>query len=97
MCVAIIAGMIRARDKENDDLKLKITQVIAVTDSFSPSTLDLVSMSNSLSSSKLLMGEHLLGMPTSSNLCNSNSCNSNLDPNATAYTPKCGGMTSSEA
>jgi hypothetical protein len=88
----MIAGMIRAKEKENDDLKLKITQVIAVTDSFSPSTLDLVTMSNSLSNSKLLMGEHLLGMPTSSN-----SCNSNLDPNATAYTPKCGGITSSEA
>lgn len=87
----MISGMIRARDKENEDLKMKITQVIAVTDSFSPSTLDLVSMTNT---SKLLMGvgEHLLGMPTSSN-----SCNSNLDPNATAYTPKCGGMTSSEA
>jgi len=80
--------MLRSKEKENDDLKLKITQVIAVADSFNPAALDLVSMSNT---SKLLMGEHLLGLPSSS------SCTSNLDPNATAYTPKSGGIASTEA
>jgi hypothetical protein len=80
---------LRAKEKEAEELKLKITQVIAVADSFNPAALDLVSMSNT---SKLLMGEHLLGLPS-----NSSSCTSNLDPNATAYTPKSGGITSTEA
>lgn len=76
--VFCISDLIRAQDKEIEELKMKIAQVLAVmpTDTFSPS--------NPTGSSKLLHTED----PTST---------SNLDPNATAYTPKASLVTSTEA
>ncbi|XP_059472046.1 macoilin isoform X2 [Neocloeon triangulifer] len=82
----ISSNLLRAKEKETEELKLKITQVIAVADSFSPAALEMVTMGNS---SKLMLGDHIMSLQPS--------CNSNLDPNATAYTPKSGGITSTEA
>lgn len=77
------------REKEVEDLKTKIAQVVAVADSFSPAALDMVGHSMVHGgTSKLLLGDH--------HHHHIASCTSNLDPNATAYTPK-GGITSTEA
>ncbi|XP_071438913.1 macoilin [Hetaerina americana] len=94
-------NVIRAQDKEIDDLKRKIAQVLAVmpTDSFSPSTVSL-ELSGS-GTSKLLLVEPLLSPVPPSHLLSPSSpsilvapivpppsTSSTLDPNATAYTPK---------
>ncbi|KAF4517743.1 hypothetical protein B566_EDAN002948 [Ephemera danica] len=81
-------NLLRVRDQEIEELKSKFAQVVAVADSLSPAALDLVghSMSSAPSSKLLLAGDHSpLG------------CTSNLDPNATAYTPKSSSITSTEA
>jgi hypothetical protein len=89
--VTLFSDMLRVRDKEIEELKSKFAQVVAVADSLSPAALDLVghSISGVGPSSKLLLGgeqhSHQLG------------CTSNLDPNATAYTPKSSNITSTEA
>lgn len=76
-------GVIRAQEKEMEELKGKMAQVLAVmpTDSFGPPPQP------SSNTSKLRLAES--PSPSASA--------SNLDPNATAYTPKTTGHLSSPA
>jgi hypothetical protein len=79
------AGVIRAQEKEIEELKSKIAQVLAVmpTDTFGPGP------TNSSGMSKLRLAETPSPCP---------GCTvSNLDPNATAYTPKGSLIASTEA
>lgn len=79
------SGVIRAQEKEIEELKSKIAQVLAVmpTDTFGPGP------TNSSGMSKLRLAETPSPCP---------GCTvSNLDPNATAYTPKGSLIASTEA
>lgn len=78
-------SVVRAQEKEIEELKSKIAQVLAVmpTDTFGPGP------TNSSGMSKLRLAETPSPCP---------GCTvSNLDPNATAYTPKGSLIASTEA
>lgn len=99
-----LAGVIRAQEKEIDELKGKIAQMLAVmpNDSFSPGptsgSLKLRLSDSGMPCYPSHLTHHVSNVMTSSvthstmanNVNNSNLNNSmsNLDPNATAYTPK---------
>lgn len=86
MCVYLkFSGLIRTQEKEIEELKSKIAQVLAVmpTDTFCPGP------TNSSGMSKLRLPE----IPSPCPGCTV----SNLDPNATVYTPKGSLVASTEA
>lgn len=93
-------GVIRTQEKEIDELKGKIAQMLAVmpNDSFSPGPTSGVSKLRLSDSGMPCYPAHISHhvsntLPSSHSMANNVNANinnnmSNLDPNATAYTPK---------